>query len=278
MSENMNWARRDLDYEPPEVDTSTAHSARVYDYFLGGKDNYPADRVAAEHMLQDWPALGTSLRQSRGFMHRVTRYLAAERGIDQFLDIGTGIPTSPNLHEITQRVNPAARVVYADNDPIVLTHAQALLTSTPQGRVAYIHADMRDPDAILGAPDFRATLDLSRPVALTILLVLHLIVDDAEASDLIGRYMSALPSGSMLALSAGTTDAGEGVQKVATTATAHGIRSRGDRTKAAVEALFGGCELVEPGVVFLHRWHPDAESVGYQDSEIGLYGGVAVKP
>jgi hypothetical protein len=160
-----------------------------------------------------------SVRHNRWFMHRAARYLAAEEGIRQFLDIGTGIPTSPNLHEIAQQVNPATRVVYADNDPIVLAHAHARLTSSPQGQVAYIHADMRDAEAILAAPELMATLDLSQPVALLILSTLHLITDASEARELLDRYVAALAPGSFLALSVATNDgytraAGEEQQSV----------------------------------------------------------------
>jgi hypothetical protein len=152
MSSDMSWTRRGLGHEPPEIDTSVAHSARVYDYILGGKDNYGPDREAAEQMLKNWPSLRTSMRENRRFMHRTVRHLAAERGIRQFLDVGTGIPTSPNVHEIAQEIAPDARVVYVDNDPIVLAHARHRLNGTPDGRIAYIHANLREPEAILTAP------------------------------------------------------------------------------------------------------------------------------
>ncbi|MEV0622005.1 SAM-dependent methyltransferase [Nonomuraea sp. NPDC050404] len=278
MAGDADWTKRGLDYEPPHIDTSKAHSARVYDYFLGGKDNYPPDREAAEQLLKAVPSARTSVRQNRMFLHRVTRYLAAEHGVDQFLDIGTGIPTSPNLHEIAQQVNPAARVVYLDDDPIVLAHAHARLTSSPQGQVAYIHADMRETEAVLAKPDLTTTLDLKRPVALFILSTLHLIPTQEETIDLLRRYMSALAPGSFLALSVSTNDhtpaTGNQAQSVLKT---HGIPVLA-RTKPQVEELFDGMEPIEPGVTLVHRWRPDAESEEVRASEVGLYCGVARKP
>src|ERR1700753_1356208 len=162
MSHDADWLTRKPDYQPPEIDTTKAHPARVYDYLLGGKNNYVVDREAGEQLYKVVPSVPQSVRHNRWFMQRVTRYLVAEEGISQFLDIGTGIPTSPNIHEIAQQVNPATRVVYADNAPIVLAHAHARLKSSPQGHVAYIHADMRRAENILGAPELAATLDLSR--------------------------------------------------------------------------------------------------------------------
>jgi hypothetical protein len=277
MAEDVDWTTRGLDYEPPQIDTSKAHAARVYDYILGGKDNYPPDREAAEQLIKATPSAQLSVRQNRLFLHRVARYLAAEEGIGQFLDIGTGIPTSPNLHEIAQRINPAARVVYVDNDPIVLAHAHARLTSAPQGQVAYIHADMRDPEAILTAPDLTATLDLSQPVALLILSTLHLITDADEARELLRRYVTPLPPGSFLALSVSTNDyisaTGEAALSVLRT---HGISVLA-RTHAEVTALFDGLELIEPGIVLVNQWRPDADTPEAHVSEVGLYCGVARK-
>jgi hypothetical protein len=276
----MNWARRDLGYEPPEIDTSTAHIARVYDYLLGGKDNYRPDRTAAEQLLNVLPSARVTVRENRRFLHRLTWYLAAERGIDQFFDIGTGIPTSPNLHEIAQDITPASRVVYVDNDPIVFVHAQARLIGTPEGRIAYIHADLRDPDAILDAPDFRATLDLDRPVALTILSTLHFVRDDDEAHELVRRYLRPLPQGSVLALSLSTTDftPKKSSSEALATLNANGISVRA-RTGAEVSTFFDGLTMIEPGVVAVHRWRPtaDAAEIESADPDVSLYGAVAVK-
>ena len=278
MPQDSDWTTRGLDYEPPQIDTRTAHAARVYDYILGGKDNYLPDREAAEQLIRAEPSVQVSVRQNRLFLHRLTRYLAAEAGISQFLDIGTGIPTSPNVHEIAQQANPAARVVYVDNDPIVLAHARALLTSSPQGRVAYVHADMRDAATVLAAPDLTATLDLSRPTALLMLSTLHLITDPVEARELLGRYLAALVPGSYLALSVATTDSysqatGDEMQSV--------LRSHGipvlQRTRAEATELFDGLELADPGVVLVSQWRPDAGTVQAADAQVGLYCGVAVK-
>ena len=223
-------------------------------------------------------------RQNRLFMQRVTRSLAAGQGIGQFLDIGTGIPTSPNLHEIAQQINPAARVFYIDNDPIVLAHARALLTSTPQGRVAYLHADMRDTEAVLSAPELTATLDLSQPVALSILSTLHFIADD-DAYRLVRQYVAALPSGSYVALSMGippdvTREVDSPNREMDREALsifgAHGIQVR-TRTKAEIAAFFDGLELLEPGIVAVHKWRPDA-AAAEPDAEVTLYCGVARKP
>jgi len=277
MPEDVDWTTRGLDYEPPEIDTTKAHSARLYDYLLGGKDNYPPDREAAERLMKVMPSALVTAQQNRLFMRRLTRFLATEQGISQFLDIGTGIPTSPNLHEIAQEINPAARVVYADNDPIVLAHAHARLTSAPQGLVAYIHADMRDTDAIMTAPALTATLDLSRPVALSILSTLHFIPDNDQAYGLVRRYMLLLPPGSFLALSMGTADfTPKGDGPAVSVLSANGLPVR-SRTRTEVNAFLDGLELIEPGVVQVHQWRPDADAAGVGDTQITLYCGVARK-
>jgi hypothetical protein len=280
MSSDMSWTRRSLGHEPPEIeiDTSVAHSARVYDYILGGKDNYGPDREAAEQMLKNWPSLRTSMRENRRFMHRTVRHLAAERGIRQFLDVGTGIPTSPNVHEIAQEIAPDARVVYVDNDPIVLAHARHRLNGTPDGRIAYIHANLREPEAILTAPELHATLDLDRPVALSVIAVLQFVLDDQEAYGLVERYMRDLPSGSFLALSTVTTDSSPKAIDVVSEYKARGMPPR-ERSKAEVERFFDGLELIEPGVQLVHNWRPDVDpEQRVPDTEVAMYGGVALKP
>jgi len=277
MAEELDWSARKLDYEPPEIDTSKAHSARLYDYLLGGKDNYPPDREAAEEVIKVTPAVVASARQNRLFLQRLTRHLAAKEGISQFLDIGTGIPTSPNVHETAQEVNPAAHVVYLDNDPIVLAHVRALLTSSPQGRVVYVQADMRDADKVFAEPDLVCALDLSQPVALLVLSTLHFIQDADEARELLGSYVDRLAPGSFVALSLATTDDSPPVaaNQALSVFQARGIPIMG-RTQAEVAALFDGLELIEPGIVRVNRWRPDANT----DTEVrvGLYCGVARKP
>jgi trans-aconitate methyltransferase len=279
MPEDAEWATRGLDYEPPEIDTSRAHPARVYDYLLGGKDNYPPDREAAEQLIEISPLVPMSIRKNREFLHRLTRYLAAEEGIDQFLDIGTGIPTSPNVHEIAQQANPAAKVVYVDNDPIVHAHARARLISSPQGRVVYVHADMRDTEAILGAPDLKDTLDFSRPVALLIISTLHLIPDAGHARELLREYVAHLAPGSILALSVVSGDVNVPTvadrDKAVSVLSARGI----DVLPWAHEdvlALFDGLELLEPGVVRVGHWRPDAQA-DLEDHGGSHYAGVARK-
>jgi S-adenosyl methyltransferase len=277
MTDDMSWTHLPLKHEPPEVDTSVPHSARVYDFILGGKDNYPPDRAAAAQMLDGWPSLRVSMRENRKFMHRAVRYLA-EQGIDQFLDIGTGIPTSPNLHEVAQGVTPAARVVYVDNDPIVLAHAGARLTSTPEGRTAYIHADMNDPEAIVRAPELAQTLDLKRPVALSIIAVLQFVLDDQKAYGLVSSYLDLLPSGSYLALSTVTTDSSPApIGSVVAEYTRRGMPAR-NRTLAEVEPFFDGLEMVPPGVALVHKWQPAPGTEGeVDDSQVAMYGGVGRK-
>ena len=232
----------DAETNIPALHTDVAHAARVYDYLLGGKDNYQADRDAAADMVEGWPSLPVSMRANRGFMRRVGGYLAGELGFRQFLDIGTGLPTSPNLHEVVQGIAPEARIVYVDNDPIVLSHARALLTSTPGGKTAYVNADLRDPAAILQAPQVRETLDLGKPVALSLIAILMFIPDDKEVRRILGALMDALPPGSALALSTATADsAPEEVSAIIAAYNANGIPMRAS-SKTEVEELFRGLD------------------------------------
>ncbi len=260
-----------------ELRTDVPHSARIYDYLLGGKDNFAADREAAGTITADWPHLAISMRANRNFMARVVHHLAADFGIRQFLDIGTGLPTSPNLHEVVQRVSPRSRVVYVDNDPIVLVHARALLTSTPDGRTAYIDADLHDPAAILSAPQFTETLDLTKPVALSLIAVLHFVVDEDEAHRIIDLLMEPLVPGSMLALSVVTADsAPEEVNRGVAAYVAKGISEKA-RNLREVRGLFRGLDLIEPGVVLVNHWRPDAAAAALDDAHVHMYGGIAVK-
>jgi S-adenosyl methyltransferase len=263
---------------PPEINTSVPTPARMYDYWLGGKDNFPADRRAGEAVLEVFPEMRRGVRQNRALLGRMVRYLAGEAGIRQFLDIGTGLPTEDNTHEVAQAVAPESRVVYVDNDPLVLVHARALLESSPQGVTKYVEADLRDPDKILeGAAE---TLDFNEPVAITLLMILMLI-EDEDAYEVVGRLMAAVPSGSYLAIShpAGDVDSG-GEISVAYERLAELMPERPTlRGKDQVARFFDGLEMVEPGLVQLHRWRPDpadAESVLHYD--VPAYAGVGRKP
>ncbi|ANS68752.1 hypothetical protein SLINC_6528 [Streptomyces lincolnensis] len=261
------------------IDTGSAHSARIYDYIIGGEDHYPADREAGDAMCREWPALPVHMRANRDFMNRAVRYLAAQAGIRQFLDVGTGIPTSPNIHEIAQSVSPDARVVYIDNDPLVLRLSQGLLDSAPEGRTAYIEADMRDPAGIMDDPRLRATLDLSRPVALTVIAIVHFMTDEDDAVGIVRRLLDPLPSGSHLAMSIGTAEfAPDEVGRVAREYAARGMPMR-LRTFAEAEEFFAGLDLVAPGVVQVHKWRPDGTGTEVvRDEDIAMFGVVARKP
>jgi S-adenosyl methyltransferase len=259
----------------PDFDTSVPHIARVYDYWLGGKDNFAADRKMGERTLQAYPNLVYSVRANRAFLTRTVRFLAAEAGVRQFLDIGTGIPTANNTHEVAQRVAPECRIVYADNDPVVLSHAKALLKSDPQGACSYLDADLRDPEKILA--DAAGTLDFSKPVAVMLIAVMHFVGDDAQASAIINKLVDACVPGSFVAIShaASDIDAEQQTEMVRrlneSTAEKATLRDR-----AGVTWLFDGLELIEPGVVRVSEWRPDSELEAA--SPTGLWGGVARKP
>ena len=259
-----------------ELNTAVPHSARIYDYLLGGKDNFEADRAAAAAIVESSPNLPTSMRANRQYMARVAHVLAAERGIRQFLDIGTGLPTSPNLHEVVQRVAPESRVVYVDNDPIVLVHARALLTTAPEGVTAYVDADLRDVRAILEADAVRETLDFSRPVAVSLIAILQFVTDEDEAHRIIDALMAPLSSGSVLAISTVTAHNPEAVAG-ARAYNARGIPAKA-RTDAEVAGLFRGLELLEPGVTLVNRWRPEPGSGVVNDDHVLMSGAVAVKP
>jgi hypothetical protein len=257
-----------------EFDTSVAHPARVYDYWLGGKDNFAADREAAERVLAVTPGLRMRVRANRAFLARTVRFLAGPAGIRQFLDIGTGIPSANNTHEVAQSVAPTTRIVYVDNDPIVLVHARALLTSTPQGATQYLQADLRDPELILDAA--KQTLDFEQPVAVILLGILHLIQDEEDPWNIVGRLMAAVRSGSYLAISHPAIDIQPGQEEAQRrynerVSTPQTLRARED-----VARFFTGLELVEPGLVQVHQWRPDPEDVT-PDSGPTAHGGVARK-
>lgn len=255
-------------------DTSVAHPARRYDYWLGGKDNFAADRESGDAVAAIFPTIRVTAVENRRFLARAVEFLAGEAGIDQFLDIGTGIPAANNTHEVAQRINPAARVIYVDNDPIVLAHARALLTSHPDGVTAYIDADLRDPAKILDDPALAATLDLSRPVALMLVAVLHFIPDQNAPLELLRQLTAALPAGSYLALSHATGDL------VDSTGVDQGRALMGPqfqfRTRAEIARFFHGHELVPPGIVPVPDWRPaDDDSPRASAADVSMWAGVA---
>ncbi|PXX58762.1 S-adenosyl methyltransferase [Nocardia tenerifensis] len=261
---------------PTRIDTSVAHEARVYDYWLGGKDNYPADRALADAIATHIPAIRTMARANRAFLGRAVRYLTAEAGIDQFLDIGTGIPTAGNTHEVAQRLNPAARVVYVDNDPIVLAHARALMSSKPQGKTSFIHADLHDPGAILRDQALGATLDLTQPIAIMLVAIMMYFRDEDDPHGIIANLLDVVPSGSYLVITHPTADFDErAMARVVASAEQAGITFH-PRSRAETESLFAGTEIVEPGVVPVVTWRPDGEAA---DPESAWYwAGIGRKP
>jgi hypothetical protein len=260
-----------------DLQLDRAHSARMYDYYLGGATNFPADREAVGRVIAAFPQALIAARANRGFMRRATGYLAGH-GLRQFLDVGTGIPTRPNLHEVAQAVAPDARVVYVDNDPIVLAHAQALLISTEQGRTAYLEADLAQPEEILKTSVLHDTLDLSRPVALSLNAVLHFINDNDEACRIVESFKAALAPGSALVISHATADFSPTLENVASVYRSVGT-AVGIRTRAEFARFFEGWEILDPGVTLSHRWRPDTATAAsaITDAEASCYVAVARK-
>ena len=271
-----NPVRQDQPGQRPQLDTSVASIARIYDYWLGGKDNFKADRDAAEQMIQQYPDIVTGVRKNRAFLGRAVHYLAAEAGIRQFLDIGTGLPSSNNTHEVAQRTAPEARIVYVDNDPIVLSHAQALLTSTPEGACAYIDEDIRDTGKIL--KDAANLLDLSRPVGLCLIMILQFVPDEVDPVSIVRALVDAMPSGSYLTVAHPASDVDQHVgPALRQLSTRMGGTRAVPRSHQEVSRFFDGLEMVEPGLVQLHRWRPGS---GVDDTgrDLAAYGAVARKP
>jgi hypothetical protein len=260
--------------EHPTFDTSVAHLARVYDYWLGGKDNYAADREAGDQAIHAYPDIVRSVRANRAFLARVVRYLAREEGIRQFLDIGTGIPTANNTHEVAQSVAPECRVVYVDNDPVVLSHARALLTSQPGGATDYIDADLHDTQKILAQA--ARTLDFSRPVAVMLIAIMHAIGDDEDPYAIAATLMEAVPPGSYLALSHVASDIvpAQGADMIRRLNLLM-YEKTSPRPQADVARFFDGLSMVEPGVVRVQQWRPDTETEATTPSN--MWGGVARK-
>ncbi|MFD8570836.1 SAM-dependent methyltransferase [Streptomyces sp. NPDC059639] len=257
------------------IDTSRPHTARIWNYWLGGKDNYPVDEEAGRQIRALHPGIVDYAQADRAFLGRAVRHLTADRGIRQFLDIGTGLPTADNTHEVAQRIAPEARIVYVDNDPLVLRHAQALLTSSPEGSTDYIDADLRNVDEIL---DIAAkTLDFTQPVALILLGVVIFVGDDEDPYGLVRRLVDALPAGSHLVLSHTVTRPDmPDVDEAVAFWNANGTPKLNQRTPEQVTRFFDGLELLEPGVLSCSRWRPE-NTAGAEPAEVAMFGGVGRK-
>jgi S-adenosyl methyltransferase len=263
------------------INTSVPNPARIYDYLLGGKDNYPADRDVAEQVVAIAPVTRDVVRDNRAFLRRVVRFLTQEAGIRQFIDLGSGLPTHGNVHEVAQAIAPDARVVYVDNDAMVVTHSRALLADD---KTLAIQADLREPDAILGHPEVRGLIDFDQPIALLLVAILHFIPDDQDPLGIVGRFRDALPTGSHLAISHSTRDVpvrpdmsaaemaemGARVERLYQLTTAALVT----RTRAQVERFFDGFDLLDPGLVEIQLWRPDDQSSMLPG---GFYGGVGRK-
>jgi S-adenosyl methyltransferase len=271
--------RAESDRLAPVIDVDQPHSARMYDYYLGGKDNFAADRETAQKTMGYWRSVEIAVRENRGFLGRAVRHLVAEQGIRQFLDIGTGLPSANNVHEVAQAAAPEARVVYADNDPIVLAHANALLNGTPEGRTGYVRGDLREPESILNDPITREVLDFDRPIALMLVAILHFIIDEDDPRGIIRTLMDALPSGSYLVASHITDEHDPtGILQVQELYHASGVQSQARSRTEFTELVFDGLELVDPGVELVSEWR--AEGLGPRPSAaaVSWYGGIARKP
>jgi hypothetical protein len=265
----------DAERAPAGIDTSRAHPARVYDYWLGGKDNFAADREAAQLALQAYPQLAQAVQSNRKFLARAVQYLTREAGIRQFLDVGTGIPAADNTHQVAQREAPESRIVYVDNDPIVLLHARALLKSTPPGACDYIQADLHDPEKILA--EAVKTLDFGKPVALMLLAILQFIPDDQDPVGLVSRLLADLPSGSYLVLSHPTDDFNPNVQGESIKRYNERVTEQATlRNKEETARFFEGLDLAEPGLVPVSHWRPADDLAASAPSS--MWCAVARKP
>jgi len=260
----------------PKLDTTVSHSARIWNYWLGGKDNYAVDRAAGDKVAAMLPSIVAQARADRAFLGRAVRYLAGEADIRQFLDIGTGLPTADNTHEVAQRVAPESRIVYVDNDPLVLVHARALLTSTPQGVCDYVDGDVRDPGQILDQA--ARTLDFAEPVALMLLGILHHISDTEQAYSIVRRLLEALVPGSFVVINHSTSAVhGAAMEEAVAHWNQVGTPPMTLRTPQQIARFFDGLELLPPGVVSCSRWRPDLTPLGGQPAEVDEFCGVARK-
>ena len=256
------------------VDRTVAHSARMWNYYLGGKDNYQVDRDIAEEMLAIYPGYGIKARTCRYYLFRAVRFLTVEEGVRQFLDVGTGLPTAENTHQVAQQFAPESRIVYVDNDPLVLAHARSLLTSSPEGTTCYVDADLREPERILA--EARASLDFREPIALLLLGVLGHLADYEEARGTVRRLLDGLPPGSYLVQCDGTTTDASYVKALADYRETIGVPYT-PRAHEQIVSYFAGLELLEPGVVPIHQWRPEPGLVGVP-AAVDESGGVGRKP
>jgi hypothetical protein len=260
--------------QPPDIDTTVPQTARIWNYWLRGKDWFQVDQQVGEQILEAFPAIVENARASRAFLARAVRYLAGEAGVRQFLDIGTGLPTANNTHQVAQAVAPECRIVYVDNDPMVLAHARALLTSSPEGATDYIDADLRDPDKIL--QEAARTLDFTQPIAIMLMGILGHIADDDEAQSIVKRLLGAVSSGSYLTMNDGT-DTSEEVVEAARIWNQSANPTYHLRSPDRIVRFFDGLELLEPGIVSPPRWRPEPSPSGLP-AEIDSFCGVGRKP
>ncbi|MDG4791781.1 SAM-dependent methyltransferase [Micromonospora sp. WMMD1102] len=253
-----------------KLDTAVPHSARIWNYWLGGKDHFAVDRAVGDEVIAHIPDIPIGAKSERAFLKRVIRFLVEDAGIRQFLDVGTGLPSADNTHEVAQSLDPRCRVVYVDNDPLVMVHARALLNSAPEGICDYVEADLRQPDTILTSA--RETLDFAQPIGLMLLGVVNHVMDDEAAYGSVARLVQAMPAGSYLVLTHSTAEIhGEPMLRVMRETTERGGTPIRARTKTELERFFDGLDLLEPGVVTCSRWRPDPES---DEPEVYLFGGV----
>jgi hypothetical protein len=262
-----------------KLDTSVAHPARRYNYWLGGKDNFAADRMSGDQVAAVFPTVKQAALENRKFLQRAVGFLAGEAGIRQFLDIGTGLPTVDNTHEVAQRIAPQSRIVYVDNDPLVMAHARALLTSSAEGKGAYIERDLREPGSILDAPELHSTLDIRQPVGLMLVAILHFVRDFEDPYGIVARIVDALPSGSYVVMSHGTYDGvpAATVERLEQANAASGGQSR-PRSRDEFAQFFTGLELVDPGIVPVGEWRQSPDTRPPDPDDICMYGAVARIP
>ena len=279
MAHRLDLDRATLGWPSAEIDTTVPHPARVYDYWLGGKDNFAADRELADSIMQWVPIMPGKVRVNRAFLGRVVRYLAEVEGIRQFLDVGAGLPTARNTHQVAQEIAADARVLYVDNDPVVVAHARALMAGYGPGQTGFVQADLREPDSILHHPAFAATLDITQPVGVLMLAVLMLQDGYEHSYGAVSKLMAVLPPGSCLAVTHLTADFDpHGVAGLVATSQQQGTTIVA-RSRSEVEEFFAGMELIPPGVVPVTSWRPDEEiSAGDQRAGTYSFAGVGRKP